>query len=67
MRDRRVGAILVTEAGGFVGEVDGGTNPIFGTSILAANGELSRPIRDLLKRAEGKTAKVAAGPKAANG
>jgi myo-inositol-1(or 4)-monophosphatase len=65
--DSAAGTILVTEAGGFVGEVDGGTNPIFGTSILAANGELSRPIRDLLKRAEGKTAKVATGPKAANG
>ena len=65
--DSAAGTILVTEAGGFVGEVDGGTNPIFGNSILAANGELSRPIRDLLRRADGKTAKVTTGPKAANG
>jgi myo-inositol-1(or 4)-monophosphatase len=65
--DSAAGSLLVTEAGGFVSEIDGGANPIFGTSILAANGELSRPIRDLLRRAAGKTAKVAAGPKAANG
>ncbi len=62
--DSAAGTILVTEAGGFVGEVDGGTNPIFGPSILAANGDLSRPIRDLLRRAGGKPAN---GPKAVNG
>jgi myo-inositol-1(or 4)-monophosphatase len=61
--DSAAGTILVTEAGGFVGEIDGGTNPIFGPSILAANGELSRPIRDMLRKAGAKSAT----PKAVNG
>ena len=65
--DTAAGTILVTEAGGFVGEVDGGANPIFGNSILAANGELSRPIRDLLKRAGETLLSVTTGQKAANG
>jgi myo-inositol-1(or 4)-monophosphatase len=65
--DTAAGLILVTEAGGFVSEIDGGNNPVFGKSILAANGELARPIRDLLKRAQGKPATVTAGQKAANG
>lgn len=49
--DSAAGLVLVTEAGGFVSEVGGGTNPVFGPSILASNGELARPIRDLLRRA----------------
>jgi myo-inositol-1(or 4)-monophosphatase len=67
--DSAAGVILVTEAGGFVGEIDGGANPVFGPSILAANGDLSRPIRDLLRRAAPKTSdgKPATGPKAVNG
>ena len=67
--DSAAGVILVTEAGGFVGEIDGGANPVFGPSILAANGDLSRPIRDLLRRAAPKTTggKPATGPKAVNG
>ena len=51
--DSAAGAILVTEAGGFVTEVDGGGNPIFGSSILASNGDLSRPVREVLRRAAG--------------
>ena len=60
--DTAAGVILVTEAGGFVGEIDGGTNPVFGKSILASNGDLGRPLRDLLGRA-----KPAVKPKAAAG
>jgi myo-inositol-1(or 4)-monophosphatase len=60
--DTAAGVILVTEAGGFVSEVDGGTNPVFGKSILASNGDLGRPLRDLLGRA-----KPAVKPKAAAG
>ena len=49
--DTAAGVLLVTEAGGFVSEVDGGSNPIFGPSILAANGDLGRPMRTLLRKA----------------
>jgi myo-inositol-1(or 4)-monophosphatase len=49
--DSAAGVILVTEAGGFVSEVDGGNNPVFGKSILAANGDLGRPIRQLIRQA----------------
>jgi myo-inositol-1(or 4)-monophosphatase len=49
--DSAAGVIIVTEAGGFVSEVGGGANPVFGTSILAANADLHRPIRDLLRKA----------------
>jgi len=49
--DTAAGAILVAEAGGFVMEIDGGNNPVFGKSVLAANGPLQRPMFDLLKRA----------------
>jgi myo-inositol-1(or 4)-monophosphatase len=49
--DSAAGSIIVTEAGGFVSEVGGGTNPVFGNSILAANADLHRPIRDLLRKA----------------
>jgi myo-inositol-1(or 4)-monophosphatase len=57
--DCAAGVILVTEAGGFVSEVDGGNNPVFGKSILAANGDLGRPIRQLIRQAG--TAPQAAG------
>ncbi len=63
--DSAAGAILVTEAGGFVSEVDGGANPIYGKSILAANGDLGRPVRDVIRRAAQPV--EAAGGKAANG
>jgi hypothetical protein len=52
----------VTEAGGFVSEVDGKSNPIFGPSILAANGDLGRPMRALLRKAG-----MPGGAKTANG
>lgn len=63
--DCAAGVIIVTEAGGFVREVDGGTNPIFGPSILAANGDLGRPLGDLIRRA-GKPA-VSPATKAVSG
>jgi myo-inositol-1(or 4)-monophosphatase len=53
--DSAAGVILVTEAGGFVSEVDGGANPIFGKSILAANADLGRPLRTLIRQAGGAT------------
>jgi myo-inositol-1(or 4)-monophosphatase len=52
--DSAAGAVLVLEAGGSIAEVDGGNNPIFGKSLLACNGELVRPVRDLLKRASAR-------------
>jgi myo-inositol-1(or 4)-monophosphatase len=57
--DSAAGSILVTEAGGFISEVDGGPNPIYGSSILASNAELSRTIRDMIRRASVKPAKIA--------
>ncbi len=57
--DSAAGSIIVTEAGGFVGEVDGGKNPVFGPSILASNAELQQPMRDLIQRAGAGTAKAA--------
>jgi len=50
--DTAAGVILVTEAGGSVGEVDGGTSPVFGKSVLASNGYLGHPLRELLGRAK---------------
>lgn len=59
--DSAAGAILVAEAGGFVTEIDGGTNPIFGNSLLASNGALQRPMFELLRRAAADAPKVAHG------
>ncbi len=59
--DCAAGVILVTEAGGFVSEVDGGANPVFGSSILASNADLARPVRDLLRRAGAVPRKALAG------
>jgi myo-inositol-1(or 4)-monophosphatase len=56
--DSAAGVILVTEAGGFVSEADGGPNPVFGPSILASNGDLAQPVRDLIRRAAAKSGKV---------
>jgi myo-inositol-1(or 4)-monophosphatase len=50
--DTAAGVILVTEAGGSVGEVDGGNAPVFGKSVLASNGYLGHPLRELLGRAK---------------
>ena len=35
--DSAAGIVLVREAGGFVSEIDGGADPLYGASILAAN------------------------------
>ncbi|WP_207459378.1 inositol monophosphatase family protein [Azospirillum sp. SYSU D00513] len=47
--DAAAGVLLVTEAGGFVGEIGGGRNPVFGKSILAANTHLHLPLAKLLR------------------
>jgi myo-inositol-1(or 4)-monophosphatase len=65
--DSAAGVLLVTEAGGFVSEIDGGSNPIFGPSILAANGDLGRPMRDLLRRASVRKAETPTGAKPVRG
>ena len=49
--DAAAGVLLVTEAGGFVGEIGGGRNPVFGNSILAANTHLHLPLAKLLRAA----------------
>ena len=49
--DSAAGLILVTEAGGFVSEVDGGTNPVFNGSLLASNALMQRDFQELLRRA----------------
>lgn len=49
--DCAAGVLLVTEAGGFVAEIEGGRNPIFGKSIVAANGQLLEPLSKLLRAA----------------
>jgi myo-inositol-1(or 4)-monophosphatase len=59
--DCAAGAVLVAEAGGFLSEVDGGPNPIFGASMLASNGELARQVRDLLRRAAAQPTRAFAG------
>ena len=65
--DVAAGVIIVTEAGGFVREIGGGTNPVFGPSILAANGELGRPLAELIRRATEKAPGATPGATAARG
>ena len=60
--DVAAGLLLVREAGGFVGDISGNPYALGGPSILASNGELGRPLRDLLARA-----KPAVPPKAVAG
>lgn len=43
------GIILVREAGGLVSEIDGGLNPLHGSSILATNGILAESAQKLLR------------------
>lgn len=50
--DVAAGIVIVTEAGGFVTEIDGGRNPLTGNSILAANQYLHRPFSKLLSEAK---------------
>ncbi len=49
--DVAAGILLVREAGGFVTELDGRTDPLNGGTILATNDPLHQPIGDLLRRA----------------
>ncbi len=49
--DTAAGVLLVTEAGGFVAEIEGGRNPVFGGSVLASNAHLHKPLAKLLTSA----------------
>ena len=46
--DVAAGTLLVTEAGGFCSEVNGGPNAVHGGSILAANSQLHAPLVEML-------------------
>ncbi|WP_448190557.1 inositol monophosphatase family protein [Azospirillum sp. sgz301742] len=59
--DVAAGVLLVTEAGGFVGEIGGGRNPVYGGTILAANSHLNLPLATLLRGVERKQATPPAG------
>jgi myo-inositol-1(or 4)-monophosphatase len=50
--DTAAGTLLVTEAGGFVGEIGGGRNPVHGGSVLAANSHLHLPLAKILRGVE---------------
>ncbi len=52
--DVAAGALIVAEAGGFVTELNGGRNPVYGATILAANPHLHQPLLKLLKAAVGR-------------
>ena len=52
--DVAAGVLLVTEAGGFVGEIGGGRNPVHGGSVLAANAHLHLPLAKILRGVERK-------------
>lgn len=47
--DVAAGQLMVTEAGGFVGEIGGGRDPVFGGTILAANSHLHLTIAKTLR------------------
>ncbi|HYE00583.1 MAG TPA: inositol monophosphatase family protein [Alphaproteobacteria bacterium] len=57
--DVAAGVLLVQEAGGFATEIDGGRNPVWGRSVVAANPNLLPLLRGALGKAGG--AKAAAG------
>ncbi len=46
--DIAAGILLVREAGGFVSEIEGGTDMLGSGSVLAANDHLHRPLGDIL-------------------
>lgn len=48
--DVAAGVLIVREAGGMVSEIDGGSDPVSGGSLLAANEQLYDPIRRLLRQ-----------------
>lgn len=43
------GLLLVTEAGGFVTEIHGGRNPLYGPDLLATNALMQKTLGDLLR------------------
>jgi myo-inositol-1(or 4)-monophosphatase len=47
--DTAAGMLLVTEAGGFVTEIGGGKNPIYGDSVLATNQILHTRLSKLIR------------------
>ena len=49
--DVAAGQILVTEAGGYATEINGGANAVFGGTLLAGNTTLHKSVGDLLRRA----------------
>jgi myo-inositol-1(or 4)-monophosphatase len=49
--DVAAGVVLVREAGGFVTEIEGGPDPVYSGSILAANPALHEPIARMLRGA----------------
>ncbi|HKO09169.1 MAG TPA: inositol monophosphatase family protein [Alphaproteobacteria bacterium] len=51
--DIAAGILLVREAGGYVGEIDGGRNMLASGSVLAANDRLMKPLGELLQKALG--------------
>lgn len=50
--DMSAGLLIVREAGGFIGEIDGGRNPLASGSILASNDRLQGPFSRLLRAAD---------------
>ncbi|MDX2102790.1 MAG: inositol monophosphatase [Alphaproteobacteria bacterium] len=46
--DVAAGMLIVREAGGFVTEIGGGANPVFGGSVIAANDHLMKPLTALI-------------------
>ncbi len=51
--DIAAGLLMVSEAGGFIGEIGGGKDPYSGRTVLATNANLFKPLDNLLT---GKTA-----------
>ncbi|HYH39731.1 MAG TPA: inositol monophosphatase family protein [Azospirillum sp.] len=62
--DVAAGVLLVTEAGGFVGEIGGGRDPVHGGTILATNTHLNMPLAKMLRSVERKQAAPAPAPEA---
>ncbi len=58
--DVAAGSLLVTEAGGFVGEIGGGRNPVHGATILASNAHLNLPLAKMLRAVERKRVEATA-------
>jgi myo-inositol-1(or 4)-monophosphatase len=46
--DVAAGVLMVREAGGYVGEVNGGANPVYNPSILASNTQINVALAELL-------------------